>query len=417
MREMKPRFNENKFGRLVKETWERYPAANGCTIHDCGDCFVVTNKNGTTIGQCDTMTEAETIAEMCSDEMKNKPFLVSEGNELTEDAILDAIPVDARDGLIDINEPDGSFGRYTWYVRFAPFSDEEAKEAADGIKNVTGRRTQVANFGREIYVVIMDYPSRPTSESKKLVKEGAGAGYTVSIKGLKFGKIIDYKHEKGEKSWEDSYKVKVEVAPGEYEIGAEDYYNDFFWQEHEFGDTPTAQIDGGYAIFDIALDGNPDEDDEALFQMNEELENRKLDISFDYGWGWTHANLPREEIKADHVDIEGRDIYFGIDKLVLNAPDLADAVNSGFQSTFDQGEEDEDGEPMDESYDPKRDDGRKRVMDALEEFRQVLWDDTKVDDEEEHDLRRSLYQDVDAAISQAIQKYFKYSRLEMRFNK
>ena len=103
------------------------------------------------------------------------------------------------------------------------------------------------------------------SESKNLVNEGAGAGYTVEIKGLKFGKIIDYKYEKGKKSWEDSYKVKVEVVPGDYEIGAEDYYNDFFWQEHEFGDTPEAKIDGGYAIFDIALDGNPDEDDESLF--------------------------------------------------------------------------------------------------------------------------------------------------------
>lgn len=184
--------------------------------------------------------------------------------------------------------------------------------------------------------------------SRKLVKEGAGAGYTVTIKDLKFGKIVDYKLEKGEKSWEDSYKVKVEVAPGVYKIGAEDYYNDFFWQEHEFGETPDAQIDGGYAIFDIALDGNPEEDDEALFQMNRELENRKLDISFDYGWGWTHANLPREEIEADHVDIEGRDVYFGIDKLVLNAPDLADAVNSGFQSTFDQGDEEDDEEPVNE---------------------------------------------------------------------
>ena len=66
---------------------------------------------------------------------------------------------------------------------------------------------------------------------------------------------------------------------------------------------------------------------------------------------------------------------------------------------------------MNESYNPKEDAGRKRVMDALEEFRQVLWDDTKVDDEEEHNLRRSLYQDVDNAISQAIQKYFKYSRM------
>ena len=52
------------------------------------------------------------------------------------------------------------------------------------------------------------------------MKEGAGAGYTVEIKGLKFGKIIDYKLKKGEKSWEDSYKVKVEVVPGVYEIAA-----------------------------------------------------------------------------------------------------------------------------------------------------------------------------------------------------
>ena len=87
---------------------------------------------------------------------------------------------------------------------------------------------------------------------------------------------------------------------------------------------------------------NPDEDDDALFEMNRELENRELDISFDYGWGWLHANLPREEeIESDHVDIEGRDVYFSIDKLVLNAPDLADAVNSGYESTFDQGEDSE----------------------------------------------------------------------------
>ena len=179
-------------------------------------------------------------------------------------------------------------------------------------------------------------------ESKNLVNEGAGAGYTVEIKGLKFGKIIDYKYEKGKKSWEDSCKVKVEVVHGTYEIGAESYYDDFFWQEHEFGITPDAKIDGGYAIFDIGLNGNPDEDDESYREMVRELQNRELDISFDYGWGWSHANLPREEeIESDHVDIEGRDVYFSIDELVLNAPDLADAVNSGYKSTFDQGEDSE----------------------------------------------------------------------------
>ena len=209
-------------------------------------------------------------------------------------------------------------------------------------------------------------------ESKNLVNEGAGAGYTVEIKGLKFGKIIDYKLEKGKKSWEDSYKVKVEVVPGDYEIGAEDYYNDFFWQEHEFGDTPEAKIDGGYAIFDIALDGNPDEDDESLFQMNRELENRELDISFDYGFGWSHADLPREKIVVDSVDIEGSDIYFSIDELVLNAPDLADAVNCGWKSTFDR---EEDEESVDESYigDMVKD-GWKKVKDGAKKLKTKIGD-------------------------------------------
>ena len=185
-------------------------------------------------------------------------------------------------------------------------------------------------------------------ESKNLVNEGAGAGYTVEIKGLKFGKIIDYKYEKGKKSWEDSCKVKVEVVHGTYEIGAESYYDDFFWQEHEFDITPDAKIDGGYAIFDIGLNGNPDEDDESYMEMVRELENRELDISFMYGAGWSHADLPREKIVVDSVDIEGSDVYFSIDKLVLNAPDLADAVNSGWKSTFDR--EDDEEESMDESY-------------------------------------------------------------------
>ena len=202
-------------------------------------------------------------------------------NELTEDAILDAIPVDARDGLIDINEPDGSFGRYTWYVKFAPFSDEEAKEAADGIKKATGRRTQVAGFGREIYVLIMDYPSR-VSESKNLVKEGAGAGYTVHIKDLKLGKILEEERVRGKERYEDYWKLWVQIVPGEYEIAAEDYYNDFFWQEHEFGEKPTARIDGGIAYIEYPSNWD-DEEQDWLEEVQPNVENRKLDISFDYG--------------------------------------------------------------------------------------------------------------------------------------
>lgn len=249
------------------------------------------------------------------------------------------------------------------------------------------------------------------AESKKIVKEGAGAGYTVTIKGLKLGSILEKKYVKMKKDYESYWECQVEVMPGEYEIEASDYYNDFFWQEHEFGDTPTAQIDGGIAT--ISYSTNSYDEDEAEDELRHEVARRTMDVSFDYGWGWTHVDLPREKIEADHVDASG-EFYGSIDKLELDAPDLADAVNSGYQSTFDQGEdseEDEGGEQLDESYDYDKDDGRKRVMAALEEFRQVLWDDTKVDDEEEHDLRRSLFQDVDDKISQAIQKYFKYSRM------
>ena len=286
--------------------------------------------------------------------------------ELTEDAILDAIPVDARDGLVDINEPDGSFGRYTWYVKFAPFSEDEAKVAADGITKSTGRRTTVASTGREVFVLVMDYPSRVfestphkhgiknmkrINESKKLVKEGAGAGYTVKIKDLKFGKILDKKYIEQEKKYESYHECKVEILPGEYEIEAEDYYNDFFWQEHEFGETPKAKIDGGIAT--IAYSCNSYDEDEADDELHRELENQEMDIAFDYGWGWVHADLPKDKpIVSDHVDVEGREFYGSIDKIELNAPDLADAVNGGHQSIYDRDEEDdaEDEEPINESF-------------------------------------------------------------------
>ena len=212
------------------------------------------------------------------------------------------------------------------------------------------------------------------SESKNLINEGAGAGYTVEIKGLKFGKIIDYKWEKGKKSWEDYCTVKVEVVPGDYEIGAEDYYNDFFWQEHEFGETPKAKIDGGYAIFSIGLNDNPDEDNESYREMVRELQNRELDISFDYGWGWSHANLPREEeIETDHVNIDDG-VYFSIDKLVLNAPDLADAVNTGYESLSDR-EDDSEDEEFDESYigDMVKD-GWKKVKDGARKLKTKIGD-------------------------------------------
>ena len=87
--------------------------------------------------------------------------------ELSKDAILNAIPVDARDGLVNINKPDGSFGEYTWYVKFAPFSKDEAKVAAAGITKSTGRKTTVASAGREVFVLVMDYPTKGMAQESR----------------------------------------------------------------------------------------------------------------------------------------------------------------------------------------------------------------------------------------------------------
>ena len=182
----------------------------------------------------------------------------------------------------------------------------------------------------------------PANESRKLVKEGAGAGYTVTIKGLKFGKILDKKLVEVKGDPFGCYECKVEILPGEYEIGAEDYYNDFFWQEHEWGDTPKAKIDGGVAT--VVYSKQWRDDEQAEEDLREQVENIELDISFDYGGGWIHVALPREKIAADHVDVGNSGYYAGILDIELNAPDLADAVNSGYASLDDRNNDEDDEE-------------------------------------------------------------------------
>lgn len=133
--------------KLAKEAGRKViPAANGCSIHDMGDCWIVTNKNGLNIGQCRTLIEAEDIAEN-ADEYTTKK---------------------------------------------------------------------------------LGY-----AESRKLVKEGAGAGYDVGISDLEIDKVTEVKQLD-----DGDYSFTATIKPGNYEISAESYYDDFFWQEHEWGDTP-----------------------------------------------------------------------------------------------------------------------------------------------------------------------------------
>lgn len=175
------------------------------------------------------------------------------------------------------------------------------------------------------------------------VDEGAGAGYTVHIKDLKFGNIIDKKLVKGKERYDDYYECKVEILPGEYKIAAENYYDDFFWEIHEYLDEePTANIDGGVAT--IAYSTNSYDEDEAEEELRHEVAGRTMDIAFSYGWGWIHVDLPKDKIESDYVVVERPEFYGSIDKIELIAPGLADAVNAGHRSTFDRGAEEESDE-------------------------------------------------------------------------
>ena len=423
--------------------------------------------------------------------------------ELSKDAILNAIPVDARDGLVNINKPDGSFGEYTWYVKFAPFSKDEAKVAADGITKSTGRKTTVASAGREVFVLVMDYPTKGMAQesrakptlltdkevavidkivdeskvdwfalvtgrlggwfvndldnkiqisvkdgldelcqgacnddwqelfglttedvrvwnklvdklglnpsykvedkgiSKKLVKEGAGAGYTVRIKDLKFGDIKEKKLVKGKKRYDDYYVCKVEILSGEYEIEAEDYYNDFFWRVHELEEIQTAKIDGGVATIEYSTNSYDEEESED--ELRREISNMKLDISFDYGHGWIHADLPKDGlIESDKVDVENSEFYGYIDKIELNAPDLADAVNAGHQSVYDRDEEDEDDADKEDVVTESYNDDWISVGVAFDEFRARLWRYTRKDREN----RMEFFQDCMKKCEEGYKLYY-----------
>jgi hypothetical protein len=218
-----------------------------------------------------------------------------------------------------------------------------------GLKDIPTKQLKELDVGKTVHLddsnkELLDWWNKRKSglaESKKLVKEGAGAGYTVTIKDLKFGKILDKKITNVEDDPFGCYECKVEILPGEYEISAEDYYNDFFWQDHEFGATPKAQIDGGVAT--VVYSKQWEDDEQAEQDLREQVENIELDITFDYGHGWVHVDLPREKIVADHVNVKNSEYYAGILDIELNAPDLADVVNYGFQSIYDR-DEDEGGE-------------------------------------------------------------------------
>lgn len=88
----------------------------------------------------------------------------------TKQSIEDAIPVDAKDGLIGVCEPDGSFGSRSWYVKYAFGSDAELAAAEAGIKEAFPEvRTRCMSFpgprGGDFIIITPPYKLNDSKKS------------------------------------------------------------------------------------------------------------------------------------------------------------------------------------------------------------------------------------------------------------
>ena len=171
------------------------------------------------------------------------------------------------------------------------------------------------------------------AESKKLVKEGAGAGYTVTLKDVKLtnAKVIN-RTEDGD--WE----FEADIVKDEYQVQAEDYYNRFCPSD-DWG-VEYAEVVG--KVYGVCWWYEDERD------VERQINGQEQDIGFDYGGGWTHADLPKDgHITSDLIRADEHDTW-AIQSIELFAPQVSDAVNYCHEHFLDEDEAGE-KEEVDES--------------------------------------------------------------------
>ena len=300
--------NESKIGSIKK-------LANGCKMHDMGDCFVVTDPHGKNIGQCRTEIEAETIAE--------------------------------------------------------------------------------------------EYGSKVNESTKKLVKEGAGAGYDIEIKDVKIDKVIkfeesDYKSEYSSEKW---YKFEATIKPGIHEIDANTYYGRLVTDDDNEVTIESGKIYGEIGIYE-------DENDDSTLEekIKDDIEGTTVTISTMYGGGWIHVDLPEDgNIKFDKVDCSPEPYTFTIDKFTFKSPEMAFVINQNYKRTWetDDDEEDIDAEEVDESMQDELK-TNKKVTDKVEELIQAVYKDSLSHSNEK--MSRIAFKQFERSLDKAMFDYWEYDK-------
>ena len=91
---------------------------------------------------------------------------------LSEESITDAIPVDARDGLINVYADD-RYGKGAHVVNYAPGSEDEIKQAVSGLKKTfAGSSVMTSDDGRIIVIPRKGDKSKTTTNATPKVEKG-----------------------------------------------------------------------------------------------------------------------------------------------------------------------------------------------------------------------------------------------------
>ena len=197
-----------------------------------------------------------------------------------------------------------------------------------GLKDIPTKQLKELDVGQTVHL-----DGSNMAESKKLVKEGAGAGYTVTIKNVKLAnaKVIN-------RSEDGDWEFEADIVKDSYMVEAEDYYNRF---------CPISEYDEEWVEVAGKVSGVCwwyEEERDVERQIN----GQEQDIGFDYGAGWVHADLPKDgHITSDRIRADEHDTW-AIQSIELFAPQVSECVNYCHEHFLDE-EEGGEEEEVDES--------------------------------------------------------------------
>lgn len=170
-------------------------------------------------------------------------------------------------------------------------------------------------------------------ECMRRLQEGAGSGYEITISGLSVDAIRVTGLKDGHFHFIGRLKRKAcgfEVEGYDYSFdsnGIEDGYGnviDEFSEEEKY-------VDGGYLRGSIDADYTDGSAEYAKQYIMDCLED--FSISQMYGGGYVHSYLPQDgHMIFKDIDINNDGLYAYLDEIMIVAPNVANAINSGYDS-------------------------------------------------------------------------------------